>query len=325
MPTMTDLNGAVLEGAMLDGAVVIVTGAGRGIGRAHARALAAHGAQVVVNDVDGAQACVERLAADGLTAWADTSDIGTWEGARSLIAAAVNRFGALDGLVNNAGVLRRADVADLVEEDLDLELGVNLKGAFACTRFASEYWRQESRAGRRRCASVVNTASDTIFTGSPGGAGYAATKAAIVALTQSASLEGAQYGVRHNAIAPSGRTPMAAGSGLLAFGAAPDDPADQDPAAPDNPLHNSPLVVWLLSPESRHVNGQVFRLRFGAFSRMNPTTNGEWFLPPDDATAWPPEQIGDALNSRLFRSQFPPPMRDFPNQPSVPFSRLDHT
>jgi NAD(P)-dependent dehydrogenase (short-subunit alcohol dehydrogenase family) len=239
----------------------------------------------------------------------------------------VNRFGALDGLVNNAGVLRRADVADLVEEDLDLELGVNLKGAFACTRFASEYWRQESRAGRRRCASVVNTASDTIFTGSPGGAGYAATKAAIVALTQSASLEGAQYGVRHNAIAPSGRTPMAAGSGLLAFGAAPvpDDPADQDPAAPDNPLHNSPLVVWLLSPESRHVNGQVFRLRFGAFSRMNPTTNGEWLLPPADAAAWPPEQIGDALNSRLFRSQFPAPMREFPNQPSVPFSRLDHT
>ena len=311
----------------LKGAVVVVTGAGRGIGRAHARALAAHGARVIVNDVAGAPECIERLAADGLTAWADTSDIGTWDGARSLIRATVSRFGCLDGLVNNAGVLRRADVADLVEEDLDLELGVNVKGAFACTRFASQYWRQESRDGRRRCASVVNTASDTIFTGSPGGAGYAATKAAIVALTQSASLEGAQYGVRHNAIAPSGRTPMAAGSGLLAFGAAPvpDDPADQDPAAPDNPLHNSPLLVWLMSPESRHVNGQVFRLRFGAFSRMNPTTNGEWLAPPADAVAWPPEQIGDAVNSRLFRSQFPPPLREFPNQPSVPFSRLDHT
>jgi NAD(P)-dependent dehydrogenase (short-subunit alcohol dehydrogenase family) len=327
MRTMTKLNGAPPPGALLDGAVVIVTGAGRGIGRAHARALAAHGARVVANDISGARDCVERLAADGLTAWADTSDISTWDGARSLIGATVDRFGALDGLVNNAGVLRRADVADLVEEDLDLELGVNLKGAFACTRFASQYWRQESRAGRRRRASVVNTASDTIFTGSPGGSGYAATKAAIVALTQSASLEGAQYGVRHNAIAPSGRTPMAAGSGLLALGAAPvpDDPADQDPAAPDNPQHNAPLVVWLLSPESAHVNGQVFRLRFGAFSRMNATTNGEWLLPPDDAAAWPPEQIGDAVNGRLFRSQFPPPMRDFPNQPSVPFSRLDHS
>ena len=322
MPTMTDLSAVALNGA-----VVIVTGAGRGIGRAHARALAAHGARVVVNDVAGAQACVDRLAADGLTAWADSSDIGTWDGARSLIGATVNRFGCLDGLVNNAGVLRRADVADLVEEDLDLELEVNLKGAFACTRFASQYWRQESRAGRRRCASVVNTASDTIFTGSPGGAGYAATKAAIVALTQSASLEGAQYGVRHNAIAPSGRTPMAAGSGLLAFGSAPvpDDPADQDPAAPDNPLHNSPLLVWLMSPESRHVSGQVFRLRFGAFSRMNPTTHGEWLTPAAGAPAWAPEQIGEAVNSRLFRSQFPPPMREFPNQPSVPFSRLDHT
>lgn len=310
----------------LNGAVVIVTGAGRGIGRAHARALAANGARVVVNDVAGAHACVERLAADGLTAWADTSDVSTWDGARTLIGDTVSRFGALDGLVNNAGVLRRHDVADLAEEDLDLELGVNLKGAFACTRFASEYWRQESRVGRRRLASVVHTASDTIFTGSPGGSGYAATKAAIVALTQSASLEGAQYGVRHNAIAPSGRTPMAAGSGLLAFGAAPvpDDPADQDPAAPDNPLHNSPLVVWLLSAESGHVNGQVFRLRFGAFSRLNPATNGEWLVPPAGAVAWPPDQIGEALNSRLFCSQFPPPMREFPNQPSVPFSRLDH-
>ena len=135
----------------LNGAVVIVTGAGRGIGRAHARALAAHGARVVVNDVAGAQACVERLAADGLTAWADPSDIGTWDGARSLIGATVNRFGCLDGLVNNAGVLRRADVADLVEEDLDLELGVNLKGAFACTRFAS-----------RRCVMSRSTAVYTL-------------------------------------------------------------------------------------------------------------------------------------------------------------------
>jgi NAD(P)-dependent dehydrogenase (short-subunit alcohol dehydrogenase family) len=310
----------------LRGAVVIVTGAGRGIGRAHARTLAAHGARVIVNDVAGAPECVARLQADGLTAWADASDISTWDGARSLIAAAVSRFGRLDGLVNNAGVLRRADVADLTEEGLDAELGVNLKGAFACTRFAAEYWRHENRQGRRPDASVVNTASDTIFTASPGGSGYAATKAAIVALTQSASLEGAQYGVRHNAIAPSGRTPMAASSGLLAFGAAPvpDDPADQDPAAPDNPLHNSPLVVWLLSPESAHVNGQVFRLRHGAFSRMNPTTQGEWLIPPGDATTWAPEEIGEALNTRVFGSQFPPPVRDFPGQPSVPFSRLNH-
>jgi len=324
----TILSMAVLNReAVLSEQVVIVTGAGRGIGRAHARALAAHGARVIVNDVAGAHECVERLRADGLAAWSDRSDISTWDGARSLISGAVSRFGRLDGLVNNAGVLRRADVADLAEADLDLEFGVNLKGAFACTRFASDYWRQQNRQGRRPRASVVNTASDTIFTGSPGGAGYAATKAAIVALTQSASLEGAQYGVRHNAIAPSGRTPMAASSGLLAFGAAPvpDDPADQDLAAPDNPLHNSPLVVWLLSPESAHVTGQVFRLRFGAVSRMNPTTNGEWLIPPGEAAAWEPDQIGGALNSQVFGSRFPPPMREFPSQPSVPFSRLDHT
>jgi NAD(P)-dependent dehydrogenase (short-subunit alcohol dehydrogenase family) len=312
-------------GPLLDGKVVVVTGGAQGIGRAHARVLAVHGARVVVNDIAGADECVERLNADGLQASADRSDISTWDGAQALITSTIERFGTIDGLVNNAGVLRRADVADLTEAGLDLELGVNLKGAFACTRFASEYWRQEYRSSRPRSAAVVNTASDTVFTGSPGGTGYAATKAAIVALTQSASLEGIQYGVRHNAIAPSGRTPMAGSSGLLAFGSDIPPPEDQDTAAPDNPMHNSPLVVWLLSDQARHVNGQVFRLRFGAFAQMNRTTNGEWFMPPQDAPAWEPEDIGDAMNTRLFDSQFPPPMRDYPNQPSVPFSRLDHT
>lgn len=310
---------------MLDGKVVVVTGAGRGIGRAHARVLATHGARVVVNDVRGADECVERFVADGLEARADSSDISSWAGAKALISATLAHFGRLDGLVNNAGVLRRADVADLAEADLDLELGVNLKGTFACTRFACAYWRGEARAGRRPNASVVNTASDTVFTASPGGSGYAATKAAIVALTQSASLEGVQYGVRHNAIGPSGRTPMAGGSGLLAFGSDVPVPEDQDPAAPDNPLHNSPLVAWLLSDESRHVTGQVFRMRFGSFAVMNRTTNGQWYSPAAEAAEWRPAELTEVMNAWVFGSQFPPPMRDYPNQPSVPFSRLDHT
>ena len=310
---------------MLDGKVVVVTGAGGGIGRAHARALAAHGARVVVNDVKDAGECAERLRADGYEACADSSDISTFDGARALISDALARFGVLDGLVNNAGVLRRADIADLAEADLDLELAVNLKGTFACTRFASAYWRQEARQGRRRVASVVHTVSDTVFTASPGGSGYAATKAAIVAITQSASLEGVQYGVRHNAIAPSGRTPMAGASGLLAFGSQVAAPEDQDPAAPDNPLHNSPLVVWLMSEESRHVTGQVFRMRFGAFALMHRTTSGEWHIPPQDAPQWLPEELSQEMNARVFGSQFPPPVREFPAQPSVPFARLDHT
>lgn len=306
---------------LLQDKVVVVTGAGRGIGRAHARTTAAHGARVVVNDVADADGCAERLRADGYDAVADSSDISTFAGAKTLIQKALSAYGQLDGLVNNAGVLRRADVADLDEAGLDLEFAVNLKGSFACTRFASEYWRGEARAGRPRDAAVVNTASDTIFTGSPGGTGYAATKAAVVALTQSASLEGIQYGVRHNAIAPSGRTPMAGGSGLLAFGS--DGipvPEEMDFAAPDNPLHNSPLVVWLLSDLARNVTGQVFRLRFGSFARMDRTTNGPWVTPPDSAVEWDAAALAGVVED----ASFPEPMREYPDRPAEPFARLDH-
>jgi NAD(P)-dependent dehydrogenase (short-subunit alcohol dehydrogenase family) len=316
---------------MLHGKVVLITGAGRGIGRAYALILAAEGARLVVNDIvpssqgSGVDPLVELLTSRGYEAVGDHSDISTWEGARTAVRRGIEYFGRLDGIVNNAGVLRRADVAEIEEADLDLEFAVNVKGAFACTHHASEYWRQENREGRRPHASVVNTTSDVIFTGSPGGAGYAATKAAIIGLTQSASLEGAQYGVRHNAVAPSGLTPMAAGSGLLNVD--PRDailPEDQDPDSPVNPIHNAPLVVWLLSDRAGHVTGQVFRLRFGAVARMAPVTSESWLLPPHDRHRWEYDDLEAVLNSMVFRSRFSAPVRESPDGTCEPFARLDH-
>jgi NAD(P)-dependent dehydrogenase (short-subunit alcohol dehydrogenase family) len=311
---------------MLDGRAVLITGAARGIGRAHARTLAEHGARVVMNDLHGADEAAAAFRADGHDAVSDDSDVGSWQGAERAVRRTIDAFGGLDGLVNNAGVLRRADIADLSEAALDLELHVNLKGAFACTHHASAYWRSESRRGARRNAAVVHTASDTIFTGSPGGAGYAACKAAIVALAQSASLEGAHYGVRHNVICPSGRTTMAASSNLLAFGN--EDvglPEEQDPASPENPMHNSPIVVWLLSDRSAHVTGQVFRLRFGAFSRMAGVATQTWHCPPAPRLTWDPNELGDVMDARVFGCRFPPPMREFPDGTSEPFARFDHS
>jgi NAD(P)-dependent dehydrogenase (short-subunit alcohol dehydrogenase family) len=311
-------------GRALDGRVVIVTGAGRGIGRAHARELAAHGARVVANDLSGADDVVQAIRGSGGDALAHRADVGTWDGAAAVVQAALDGFGRLDGLVNNAGVLRRADLADLDEDGLDLELRVNVKGAFACAHHACRYWRAESRSGRRPQAAVVHTASDTLFTGAPGGSGYAATKAAIVALAQSASLEGAHYGVRHNVVAPSGRTPMVAASGLLDVGTDVPLPEDQDMDAPDNPLHNSALVVWLLSPASAHVNGQVFRLRHGAFARMAPIRSEEWHVPPGGGSRWEQDELTEVMGASVFGTRFPAPMREYPDGTTVPFSRFDH-
>ncbi|MGE3621029.1 MAG: SDR family NAD(P)-dependent oxidoreductase [Acidimicrobiia bacterium] len=311
--------------SLLEGRVVLVTGAGRGLGRAHARTIAEHGARVVVNDVEDADACAADLRADGLEVVAEGSDVSSWVGAERAVHAALEHFGALHGLVNNAGVTRRADVADLTEAGLDRELGVNLRGAFACTHHASAYWRAQNRQGRCPDASVVHTTSDAVFTAAPGGSGYAATKAGIIALAEAASIEGGQYGVRHNAVAPSGRTIMAASSGLLGYDESEVGlPEQQDPDSPENPLHNSPLVAWLLSTEARHVTGQVFRIRHGAVARVERSTTGPWQLPPDGASCWPAERIGELVDGEIFGSRLPAPTRTYPDGRRLPFARLDH-
>ena len=180
----------------LDGAVVVVTGAGRGIGRAHARTLAAHGARVIVNDVAGAPECVERLKADGLTAWADASDISSWEGARSLITEAVSRFGRLDGLVNNAAVVRHKPIGEWDTDGFDEHVATNIRAPFFLIQAALPALRESP------IRSVVNVSSSSGILRRVGQSVYGMTKSALDYLTQTLAGELAPLGVRVNGIAP---------------------------------------------------------------------------------------------------------------------------
>ncbi|WP_433577814.1 SDR family oxidoreductase [Nocardia brasiliensis] len=259
----------------LDGRVAIVTGAGRGIGRAHALLLAAEGAAVVVNDLGGdnegigadagpAQQVVDEIVAAGGRAVADTANIADWADAKALVDQAITTFGGVDVLVNNAGILRDAFIAAMDETQWDAVLAVHLKGHFAVLHHAAAYWKAESKAGRPVAASVINTASASgTFLPNPGQANYGAAKAGIAALTQVAALELERYGVRANAIAPVARTRLTLATPGMGAMFAEEVPAGEfDAFAPAN---ISPLVAYL-AQEKCPITGKVFAVQGGAIS-----------------------------------------------------------
>lgn len=275
------------------GQVAVVTGAGRGLGRAHALALAAEGARVVVNDLgtglagegssEGpARQVVREIEEGGGEAVAHAGDVATGEGAASLVATALETFGRLDVLVNNAGFLRDRMLVNLDEDDWDAVVRVHLKGHFLPLRCAAAHWRAETKAGRAVRASIVSTTSGAGLLGSVGQANYAAAKAGIVALTLVAAAELARYGVRANAVAPAARTRMTEGL----FGEQLGDPGDV-----------SPLVVWLGSPASTGVTGQVFEAEGGRITLMEGWRRGPT---ADRGARWTPSEAGDAAR-RLLR------------------------
>ncbi|MEV7096711.1 SDR family oxidoreductase [Amycolatopsis sp. NPDC051045] len=280
--------------------VVVVTGAGRGIGRAHALAFAAEGASVVVNDLEeGVTAdVVAEIEALGGKAVATTADVADWAGAKELIGTAVARFGRLDVLVNNAGFVRDRMLVNLAEDEWDAVVRVHLKGHFAPLRHAAEHWRAEAKAGRMPSARVINTSSGAGLLGSAGQVNYSAAKAGIAGLTVVAAAELARYGVTVNAIAPAARTRMT--EAVFASMARPD--TGFDAMAPENV---SPLVVWLGSAESGHVTGRVFEVEGGKVSLAQGWRHGPAV---DKGERWDPAELGAVVKELLERAPEPEPV-----------------
>jgi NAD(P)-dependent dehydrogenase (short-subunit alcohol dehydrogenase family) len=290
--------------------VVIVTGAGRGIGREHALEFAREGARVVVNDLgverDGtgtsagpAQHVVDEIGALGGTAVANTDDITDWDGARRLVSTAIDTFGGLDVLVNNAGFVRDRMLFTTSEEEWDAVIRVHLKGHFAATRHAAEHWRQRSKAGDTVDARIVNTSSGAGLMGSVGQGAYSAAKGGIAALTLVEAAEMARYGVTANAIAPAARTRMTE----EVFGErmqAPEAGFDVN-----DPSNISPLVVWLGSPDSRDVTGRVFEVEGGQISVADGWQHGPGL---DKGGRWEPAEVGAAVRDLLARAPEPAPV-----------------
>ncbi|MBF6272529.1 MULTISPECIES: SDR family oxidoreductase [Nocardia] len=284
---------------VLDGRVAVITGAGRGIGREHALLFAREGASVVVNDLGGsnagegadagpAQQVVEEIRAEGGKAVANTDNVAQWDGAKNLVDQAISEFGALDVVINNAGILRDGFIAGLEESQWDAVIAVHLKGHFNVLRHAAAYWKDQSKAGKQPNAAVVNTASASGVTlPNAGQANYGAAKAGIAALTLVAAEELERYGVRVNAIAPMARTRLTlATPGMGAIFAAEVGEGEFDAFSPAN---ISPLVAYLATDKCP-VTGKVFAVQGGAISELGGwhdvktiETDGPWLI--DDIAA----------------------------------------
>jgi NAD(P)-dependent dehydrogenase (short-subunit alcohol dehydrogenase family) len=257
---------------VLEGRVAIITGAGRGLGREHALLFAAEGAKVVVNDLGGAidgsgsdvtpaQQVADEIKAAGGEAIANTDDVADWEGARRLVDQAIETFGDLHVLVNNAGILRDRTLVNMTEQEWDDVTRVHLKGHFCPTRWAAGHWRARAKAGHTVNAAVVNTSSGSGLHGNAGQTNYAAAKAGIAAMSVVAARELGRYGVRVNAIAPLARTRlMATVAGMGDRMGQPHDPGEFDVWGPGN---ISPLVAYLATADCPFT-GQVFSVHGGS-------------------------------------------------------------
>ena len=280
-----------------DGRVCIVTGAGRGIGREYALMLADHGAKVVVNDLGGArdgtgtdqgpaQQVVDEIKANGGEAVVNGDDVSSWDGAQSMVQQAIDTYGRLDVLVNNAGILRDRMLANMSEAEWDAVIQVHMKGTFAPARHAAAYWREQSKAGQPVDARLINTASVSGIYGNAGQTNYGAAKAGIAAFSIIASRELIRYGVTVNCIAPGALTRLTEDLGM-------GQASDEEKAKMD-PKWIAPIVTWLASTESRRVNGRVFE----ASGRMLAIAEG-WHRGPTVEPVEDPTVLGPIVHKMV--------------------------
>ncbi|MEX2269386.1 MAG: SDR family oxidoreductase [Acidimicrobiia bacterium] len=296
--------------SICDGRVVIVTGAGRGLGREHALEFARQGARVVVNDYgvardgtepssEAANEVVEEIRDTGGEAVANADDVSSWDGAARMVQTALDEFGGLDVLVNNAGIVRDRMIVSTGEDEWDDVVRVHLKGHFAPTRHAAGYWRDRSKAGDSVDACIINTSSGAGLLGSMGQGAYSAAKGGIAALTLVTAAELARYGVTANAIAPSARTRLTED----AFAYMMKKPESGFDAM--DPTNVSPLVVWLGSTEARDVTGCVFELEGGVVSVADGWHHGPRRVKKG---RWDPAELGPVVHDLLSELRAPDPV-----------------
>jgi NAD(P)-dependent dehydrogenase (short-subunit alcohol dehydrogenase family) len=286
---------------LCEGRVAIVTGAGRGIGREHALSLAHHGAKVVVNDLGGAvdgsggdltpaQQVVDEIVLMGGEAVANGDSVGSWEGAQRLINTAVETFGDLHVVVNNAGILRDRVLANMTEEEWDAVINVHLKGTFAVSRWAAAYWRERAKSGDSVSGRIINTTSVSGIYCNPGQTNYGAAKAGIAAMTIIAALELSRYGVTVNAVAPVALTRMTEG-----LGPAPETDEEREMRSP---RWIAPIVTWLASDESADVTGRVFEASGDFLAVAEGWQRGPTVTPLDD-----PTQLGPVVADLVAKAR----------------------
>jgi NAD(P)-dependent dehydrogenase (short-subunit alcohol dehydrogenase family) len=308
----------------LDGRVAIITGAGRGLGREHALLFAQEGAKVVVNDLGGdqagsgadvtpAQQTVDDILAMGGEAVVNGDNVADWDGAKRLVDQAVETFGDLHVLVNNAGILRDRMVVNMTEDEWDAVVAVHLKGHFAPARHAAAYWREQTKAGKAVNAAMVSTTSSSGLFANPGQANYDAAKAGIATLSQVFAKELVRYGVRSNAIAPAARTRLTLSTpGVDEVMAAPEDPTTFDPYDPANV---SPMVAYLCTAECPFT-GETFYVAGGLVQRVQSWLLAERIERPDRWTVAELAAHADELRSRQ-RIEMVGPL-GFPSIPQEP-------
>jgi NAD(P)-dependent dehydrogenase (short-subunit alcohol dehydrogenase family) len=296
--------------ALLEGKVAIVTGAGRGIGREESLMMAKHGAKVVVNDLGGhfdgtgqsrspAEDVVKEIRAAGGEAVANFESVTDFKAAKRIVECALDNFGKLNIVVNNAGILRDRMIFNMSEEDFDAVVNVHLKGTFNMSRHATAYWREQHKSGNMLNGRLINTSSDSGLLGNAGQGNYGTAKASVAAFAIIVDREMARYGVTANAIAPVART-------RLTIDATPQTAATMPPPKAGevdkfSPTHVAPLVAWLASDDAKDVHGEVFRVGLGTVWLMKGWHSVGKVSQSGSLKIWDPAELGNRLKQELSK------------------------